>query len=572
MPGVTVDPVRLFHLMGCDPMTLEETRTLLLRFGLELDDVIEEEGVKKYKIDIPANRADLLCVEALAVNLKCFLNGEHPNYVLKEPKTKIIVKDSVKGVRSHLICAVLRGITFTDESVKSFIDFQDKLHHNLCRRRTLASIGTHDLDVCEGEFTYTAEKPEEISFVPLTGGDEVKGPQLYENLKHHQQLSKYLPLLDEHPTWPVIRDGKGRVMSLPPIINSQFSKISVNTKNVFVECTAVDYTRALNAVIVLCAAFSHYCSEPYTVEQVKVVIDGVETLSPQMPFNEFKVSSEYIKIVTGLQDLTDSDIVNLLKKMQLESTIESEGKLTVSIPPTRTDILHPCDIAEDVAISYGYNNIDKQCRKRLSSGKPLLMSEYCDRLSKEVAASLWNQILTFSLCSKKECYDLLEIPYDGLAAELKNAKTQDFEIVRTTLLGGLLRVTEKILNQPNIKNPLPLRLFEISDVCLLDDTQDTMARNERRFCATIADVKSRFQDLHGLLDRFFILNKAQKDDVKLVREDCPTCIPGQRAAIYYQNAKIGWIGVLHPKVLLNFQLTKPIVAFELKLQPFLEKH
>lgn len=36
----------------------------------------------------------------------------------------------------------------------SFIDLQDKLHQNICRRRTLVAIGTHDLDTIQGPFTY----------------------------------------------------------------------------------------------------------------------------------------------------------------------------------------------------------------------------------------------------------------------------------------------------------------------------------------------------------------------------------------------------------------------------------
>jgi len=29
----------------------------------------------------------------------------------------------------------------------------------------------------------------------------------------------------------------------------------------------------------------------------------------------------------------------------------------VEVPMYRSDILHPCDVAEDVAIAYGYNNV-----------------------------------------------------------------------------------------------------------------------------------------------------------------------------------------------------------------------
>lgn len=62
---------------------------------------------------------------------------------------------------------MLRGIKFTQERYDSFIGLQDKLHQNLCRQRTLVSMGTHDLDTVKGPFTYEALAPEDIVFVPL---------------------------------------------------------------------------------------------------------------------------------------------------------------------------------------------------------------------------------------------------------------------------------------------------------------------------------------------------------------------------------------------------------------------
>ena len=68
---------------------------------------------------------------------------------MKQPSgelEKIIITPDVADVRPIVMGAVLRNVTFTEASYESFIDLQDKLHQNLARRRTLASIGTHDLD------------------------------------------------------------------------------------------------------------------------------------------------------------------------------------------------------------------------------------------------------------------------------------------------------------------------------------------------------------------------------------------------------------------------------------------
>jgi phenylalanyl-tRNA synthetase beta chain len=73
----------------------------------------------------------------------------------------------VNKVRPLFACAILRNVQFTPRSYTSFIDLQDKLHQNICRRRQLVAIGTHDLDTLKAPFRYEARPPKDIKFVPL---------------------------------------------------------------------------------------------------------------------------------------------------------------------------------------------------------------------------------------------------------------------------------------------------------------------------------------------------------------------------------------------------------------------
>jgi phenylalanyl-tRNA synthetase beta chain len=389
--------------------------------------------------------------------------------------------------------------------------------------------------------------------------------------RSHQQLSKYLYLLDDQPLWPVIRDADGEVCSLPPIINSDKTRIDINTTDIFIDCTAMDKTRALTSVVCLTAAFSIYSKTPFQIEQVKIFQNGEVTMSPTFDYTEFLVDIEYIRSRTGLRDLQTDTIINLLAKMMLTATSVDGDKLKVIAPPTRSDVLHACDIAEDVAIGYGYDRISNELTRPIAAGCPLSINELSDRIRREIVACGWNEVLTFSLCATKDCYELLGLPRMGDCVVLKNAKTIDYEIVRTKLLPGLLRVTKNVLEHPGTKGAIPLRLFEISDVVLLDSTTDTGGRNERRICAIVADVKSKFQEIHGLLDRLFVVNGKAVGGYTLVGEDAPTCIPGQRALVKFEGVVIGWIGVIHPIVLINFELTTPVVAFELQMEPFMIK-
>lgn len=66
-----------------------------------------------------------------------------------------------------MVAAVLKDITLNPARYASFIDLQDKLHQNICRKRTLVAIGTHDLDTIQGPFIYDALPPEDIKFKAL---------------------------------------------------------------------------------------------------------------------------------------------------------------------------------------------------------------------------------------------------------------------------------------------------------------------------------------------------------------------------------------------------------------------
>ncbi|CAJ0748725.1 10532_t:CDS:2, partial [Entrophospora sp. SA101] len=92
--------------------------------------------------------------------------------------------------------------------------------------------------------------------------------QFYENDKH---LGKFLHIIKDSPVYPVIYDSNRIVCSLPPIINGEHSKLTLATKNVFIECTATDLSKAkivLNTVVTM---FSEYCEQPFTVEPVEVI-------------------------------------------------------------------------------------------------------------------------------------------------------------------------------------------------------------------------------------------------------------------------------------------------------------
>lgn len=104
-------------------------------------------------------------------------------------------------------------------------------------------------------------------------------------------------------------------------------------------------------------------------------------------------------------------------------------------------------------------------------------------------------------CSHDESFAWLRRKDDGKTAVLlENPKTLEYQIVRTTLLPGLLKTVRE-----NRKHSIPLRLFEVSDVVFKDDAMERKARNERHVSAVYVARRAEFEIIHGLLDRLMLL-------------------------------------------------------------------
>ncbi|EEQ40450.1 hypothetical protein CLUG_04578 [Clavispora lusitaniae ATCC 42720] len=342
MPTIAVDKADLYELLGKEYST-QEFDELCFDFGIELDEDTTEECVgderPQLKIEIPANRYDMLCIEGIAQALNEFLGRrEAPTYKLNPPtpQIKLTIDKSTEQIRPYAAAAVLRGVEFDERRYASFIALQDKLHTNLCRNRTLVAIGTHDLDTLTPPFTYEALAPKEIKFVPLNQEKNMDGAELMEFYDKDKNLGKYLHIIRDSPVYPVIFDSKRTVCSLPPIINSNHSKITLSTKNVFIEVTGTDKTKTDLVIEQIVAMFSVYCKTPFEIEPVEVVSkhNDQNRVTPNVTPRKTEAEIAYINSCLGL-DYSGEQIAGLLKKMSLQAKPKDEKIIEVEVPITR---------------------------------------------------------------------------------------------------------------------------------------------------------------------------------------------------------------------------------------------
>lgn len=524
--------------------------------------------------EIPANRYDMLCFEGIQLMLNIFRGKTPiPNWRLVEPasgkRETLTITQNTTQVRQYAAGAILRNIKFTESSYESFIALQDKLHMNLARQRTLVAIGTHDLDTIQGPFKYDALSPDEVKFIPLNQTKEMTGRQMMDFYDKDKHLGKYLGIIKDAPVYPVMLDANNVVLSMPPIINGDHSKITLNTKNVFIDLTATDETKLEIVTNMMVTMFSMYCAEPFTIEPVDVISEhnGRSRTCPNLSPRIMEAEVDYINNCTGLNE-TPEGICELLTKMAYSAKPSGKDKniIEVAVPPTRADVLHQCDIMEDVSIAYGYNNLPRSSpNKSATIGAPTRIQKLADILRNEAAYAGWTEVLPLILCSEDENYKFLNRKDDGKAIRLANPKTAEYQIVRTSLLPGLLKTIRE-----NKGKALPIRIFECSDVAFKDESQERKARNQRNFAACFCGKSSGFEQVHGLLDRVLSMLRTafltseeglegkSIDGYYIDEIDEPMFFHGHAAAIYLRSQgkteQVGQFGILHPSVLEAFDI------------------
>ncbi|XP_047456679.1 leucine-rich repeat-containing protein 47 [Mugil cephalus] len=241
----------------------------------------------------------------------------------------VTVNAEVKDVRPYLVCCVVRGMNLKPgNALKRFLMAQTKLHDDLCGKRTIATIATHDVQLLKGPLTYDVRSPTQLKIVAL-GRKEMTAVELVRQLhleadelrkqKKRQNvtgLHKYLQLLQGKPLYPCLVDAEGHVISFPPITNSEKTKIRKTTAELFLEVTSATSLQTckdiMDALIAKMAELNKFTAE----HREEVGSEG-EGDAPPEPTASSETSSQLI--------------------VQQVRTVDQDGNLKV-VYPSKTDL------------------------------------------------------------------------------------------------------------------------------------------------------------------------------------------------------------------------------------------
>ena len=543
MPVITIEIDRFSKIMG-RKVTIEELVEKIPSIGVD----IEEIGEDYLRIEYNPNRPDLGTLVGIVRAYKGITREEIglPRYELKgKEEYKILVDNSVKEVRPFIAGFVAENVPMDEQLLTEMIAYQEDLHTGIGRKRRKVAIGIHNLDIISFPLKYFATKDANFKFIPLNETREMKISEILTTLETGRQYGDIVTIAG---AYPIISEASGNVISFPPIINAELTRVTPNTKNLLIEITGTDYKSVMNTANLL-ATYLYDCRAE--IWEVKVIYDEKEQVSPDLSLKEIRVKKNLIRQLLGL-NLTDETIISCIRACRLEA-ISDKDEIVVKIPPYRIDIMHPVDIVEEVAIGYGYENMEPELPEVLQVGKSNEKRDFENLIAGILTGMEMQEVITYTLSSLETQFRKMNLKGTDFIRVMKS-KTGELEILRVWIIPNLLQSLR--ISQ---KERYPQRIFEIGKVIF---RRENKVVEENHLAILVSHSKAGYSDVKAILDTLLEMLEL-KGVVK--KADHSSFIPGRYGHIFVEDMYVGMIGEVHPAVLEAFALENPVAAIEINL-------
>ncbi|MEM4295289.1 MAG: phenylalanine--tRNA ligase subunit beta [Candidatus Anstonellales archaeon] len=448
---MAVIPLPITYAEEKTKKSIEEIKQVLNKLGFP-----NEERDNYLDVEVTPNRLDMHTIEGIIRTLNSYFYSRAYEYKAKKGPV-IYIKNVVQ--RPYINGFIAKLVKDKEFLLESLINAQEKIHDTYGRKRKKLAIGIHDLKKIKPPIYY--QELNEAMFIPLGHEKEMHAEEV---INKHEKGKMYGHLIKR--PWPFVMDKEG-VISMPPIINSERTKISEKTDSFLVEITGNDENAIINCFNVLACAFADRGAEIKSF----VINNSINRMERQ----HIDIEVNEVNKIIGIE-LNKEDIRGLLER----SNIIMKGKKCY-VPCYRIDIKDITDIAEEIIINYGYENLE-----------PLNANIY---QTGELEKSMQNERAIFLNMGFNEVIGFFLIPSDLQSKFYKNCikvlepVSKEHDSLRATLLFNLFFVEER-----NKMKKLEHKIFEIGKVYRdnkeIDEIAFMIADEEADINRAIAVIKT----------------------------------------------------------------------------------
>jgi phenylalanyl-tRNA synthetase beta chain len=539
MPTVTLNRDVFEKLVGkkFDDVHLKERISML---GTDLENLDKKQIV----VEVFPNRPDMLSEQGFARAFSGFIGAETglKSYSVKKSGFEVIVDSSV-SMRPYTACALIRNLSLNDQKIREIMQMQEKLAMTHGRNRKKSCYGIYPAEHIKFPVHYTAKDLKSIKFRPLGFDKEITGLDI-ENL--HPTGKKYKSIAKEWGAYPCYLDDSGNVLSLIPYTNSHDTgKIDLKTRDIFIECTGSDLQNVTIALNIFVSMFAEMGGDIFSLE---IVYPNKVITTPNLTPRKMKLDIKYVNKILGT-NLLVKEAVKYLARMGF-----GYEKGSALIPAYRADILHQVDLIEDIAIAYGYENLQHEIPSVATVAAEDALYRFSSQLGELLIGLGCQELKNYHLLSDTELAEKMEQPVEAIP--LKNSLGEHNHL-RNSLLPGLLRV----LGQ-NQHHDYPQKVFETGIIFHRDPKAEDGVREQVSLGVGISHEKADLTSIRQVID--IIGNGLDlKFDVKETKDN--SFIRGRIGKLFLGKNCVGKFGEIRPEVLEKWKLVMPVAMAELDL-------
>ena len=532
---------------------------------------VESNNGDEIEIEVFPDRPDLLSHETMAKAIRAFIGVGSPENKVEVSKGDfcIEVDQSLGAIRPIIMGAIVRSVNTgngpleRDLFIQSLMDHQEKLHMTLGRKRSFSSIGVHDLSRLSPPFRYVSVT-KDFSFTPLASEKEMS---ISEVLSSHPKGMEYSSLMEGLDSFPIILDSNDMVISFPPVINGSHTTVNEDTTDFFIDVTGFDERSCEACLLLICLSLSELGG---AVESVEITgwDDKVNT-TPNFENRNHRVPNRLIERILGvnLSDERISEAINRMGGKLIESRTTTEGserqerwadcvvgerEHVFSMPRWRSDIMHPIDIVEDIAIGLGYGNLPEVLSSIHIDSTPLASANLHRRIRMSMRGVGLQEIQSLTLSNERDQFEKTNWNPVSKVTTISNPISVDHTLLRQFIFPSLMNILAS-----NRHHELPQKVYELGEV--VHDGE-----NKSRMSWACAELGAGFSAAKGIVQSLLRDLGADNSSVSFreVMDGSGPWIVGRGAKVFIGDIEIGEFGEVSPDVIQSFGIRTPIHAGE----------
>ena len=516
--------------------------------GLDIEGIDREKIRVEYNPNRPDFSSDIGVFQSLngLLNIKTGL----PTFNYSSDRLyQLTIDPSVNQIRPIILFFVAKNDKINNFILNQLILMQEDLHNGIARGRKKAAIGIHDLDAIKFPLIYNTRAGNE-SFIPLGQTQPFKFKEVLSDLEVGKQYGNLLKNFNQYPT---ISDKNNKVISFPPIINSNNTKITDKSKNLLIEITGTN----LEICQSILAIISYYLNEEgYKlfsgfVHENKSISSSLKLLKDKTVLVDKNITKRYL----GL-DLSIKEIIQNLNRCRIGTSITKNKRIKCFIPPYRIDLITPIDIVEEVAIGYGIDNLESTTPLfPISSGARNNYFRKIDEIKETLIGLGLLEMVNFTMLDRT-ISTIFNFADNELLEKIKvnESKSKEHEFLRTNILSSLVHNLSY-----NVHEEYPQKIFEIGKTFSFKNK----IIEQWNLGVLLASNNANYTEAKSILQSIFKINLGMEFTTR--RNDNNLFLKGRSADILYENKLIGFIGEISPDLITKFNLRVPLSGFELNL-------